>query len=49
MTNALCNNVTKLRVSVGTNLGTFTNLIGGAFDGANILVANESSKTVSKL
>jgi len=46
------NNVTKLRASDGTTLGTlpvgnFPDAI--VFDGANIWVANAGSNTVSKL
>ncbi len=50
--NLSSNNVTKLRASDGTTLGTFavgTSPHGVAFDGANIWVANDSSNTVSKL
>jgi DNA-binding beta-propeller fold protein YncE len=50
------NNVTKLRASEGTILGTFTvqslngqGADGAAFDGANIWVANYRSGSVSKL
>jgi hypothetical protein len=44
-------NVTKLRASDGTTLGTFRveDPFGMAFDGANIWVANESSNDVTKL
>jgi DNA-binding beta-propeller fold protein YncE len=50
--NYFANNVTKLRASDGTNLGTFP--VGDspravAFDGANIWVVNYGSGTVSKL
>src|ERR1700682_5072196 len=46
------NNVTKLRASDGTLLGTFTvgaKPLGVAFDGANIWVANHGSANVTKL
>ena len=52
MTNLRCNNVTKLPVSAGTNLGPSNvgmNPIVAPFDGAKIFVANEFSNTVSKL
>jgi len=45
------NNVTKVRASDGTNLGTFpvgSGPEGMAFDGANVWVANAGSNTVSK-
>ena len=44
--------MTKLRASDGANLGNFSvgsDLLGVAFDGANIWVANRASKTVTKL
>ena len=50
VTNGVGNNVTKLRASDGTNLGTFNvgnTPQGVVFDGANIWVANEFSNTVS--
>ena len=52
VTNVGSNNVTKLRASDGTNLGTFPvggNPPGVAFDGANIWVTNSNSGTVTKL
>lgn len=52
VSNSASNNVTKLRVSDGTNLGTFavgTGPRGVAFDGANIWVANTGSNNVTKL
>ena len=50
--NANSNNVSKLRASDGTSLGTFTVGIlphGVAFDGANIWVADLGGNTVTKL
>ena len=44
--------VTKLRASDGFNLGTIDagqGVLGLAFDGANVWVANEYDYTVSKL
>ncbi|HEY6290123.1 MAG TPA: hypothetical protein VI455_00985, partial [Terriglobia bacterium] len=46
------NNVTKLRASDGTVLGTFavgTNPTGVAYDGANLWVANINGNNVTKL
>jgi DNA-binding beta-propeller fold protein YncE len=50
--NSGSNNVTKLRASDGTLLGTFATGNSPAriaFDGANIWVANVTDNTVSKL
>ena len=50
--NSGSNNVTKLRASDGTILGTYTvgtNPLGICFDGTNIWVANEDSNNVTKL
>src|ERR1039458_5682404 len=52
VTNLQANTVTKLRVSDGTNLGSFavgSVPVGVAFDGSNIWVANEGDGTVTKL
>jgi DNA-binding beta-propeller fold protein YncE len=52
VSNITSNNVTKLRASDGSNLGTFGVGAGPyflAFDGANVWVANNSANTVSKL
>jgi hypothetical protein len=51
-TNYSSNNLTKLRASDGTTLGTFavgTFPVAVAFDGANIWVVNSFSNTLSKL
>ena len=51
-TNYSSSNVTKLRASDGTTLGTFavgTFPVAVAFDGANIWVVNSFSNTLSKL
>jgi len=52
MSAATAGSVVKLRVSDGTNLGTFSvgaQPMGMVFDGANIWVANSYGNTVSKL
>jgi DNA-binding beta-propeller fold protein YncE len=52
VTNAFSDNVTKLRASDGTNLGTFgvgSSPVGVAFDGANIWVTNANGNNVTKL
>jgi DNA-binding beta-propeller fold protein YncE len=52
VTNQNSNNVTKLKASNGSKVGTFSVgvlPVGVAFDGANIWVTNDSSNTVSKL
>jgi DNA-binding beta-propeller fold protein YncE len=52
VTNFLDNNVTKLRVSDGSNPGTFPpgqHPAGIAFDGGTMWVANQSDGTASRL
>ena len=50
--NSISDDVTKVRASDGSNLGTFPTgnyTIGVAFDGSSIRVTNGNSGTVSKL